>query len=416
MKSPVFAPTLLAVALVAILAGSALAQAPTPAPKAQAAEKELAQAQAELARAATRVAELSRAHAAPAIHLDQRVIRRPVLGVLLAPDPEAGARITGVTPDGAAAKAGVKSGDRLLSVDGTPVSGADADQRVAKARELLGDLDTKTPIRLGYSRDGRDAVLSVAPEINERVFVWNGEIPEALGDPMFLHGDLQDLANIDIDIKAIQHDLPPGVAPQMRTEIMRLGAHGPCKDKPCNFPMLVEAFRWNGLNLAAVDAQLGRYFGTDKGVLVLSAGEDLAGLQPGDVIRKVDGKAVTSPREAMDALRTKPADSTVAVEYLRDRQTATAQIKVPKAMPLRIPVPPTPPAPPAAPRPPSAARPPQSPSAPAPMARTERRVVIDDDGKAQVWVDSDEHAPPPPPMPPEPPTPPASQSAPLDEN
>ena len=45
--------------------------------------------------------------------------------------------------------------------------------------------------------------------------------------------------------------------------------------------MLAEAFRWNGLNLASVDAKLGRYFGTDRGVLVLSSGPDLAGLQAG---------------------------------------------------------------------------------------------------------------------------------------
>lgn len=415
MKSPGFAPTLLAATLVAILAGSAFAQSPAPAPKARAADTELAQARAELARAAKRVAELSgAAHAtAPAVRIDQRIIRRPVLGVILSPDPAAGVRITGVTPDSPAAKAGVRSGDRLLSVDGTPVSGTDADQRVARARELLRDLDTGTPVRLGYLRDGRSATLDVTPEINERVFVWNGDAPEAPGNPTFLEGDLQDLAGVEIDINRIQHDLPPGVAPQMRTEIMRLGANGPCKDQPCNLPMLVEAFRWNGLNLASVDAQLGRYFGTDKGVLVISAGEDLAGLQPGDVIRKVDGKAVATPREAMDALRAKPAESVVKVEYLRDRQDASAQVKVPKAMPLRIPVPPAPPAPPAPPRPPAAAGSPP-PAAPAPVTRTERRVVIvDDSGKRRTWLDDGRHAPPPPPpVPPAPPAPPAPPSAP----
>ena len=89
--------------------------------------------------------------------------------------------------------------------------------------------------------------------------------------------------------------------------------------------MLAEAFRWNGLNLAAVDAQLGRYFGTSEGVLVLSTGKDLDGLQAGDVIRKIGGKPVTHPREAMDALRAQPADAKVSVDYLRDRVTATAR-------------------------------------------------------------------------------------------
>ena len=420
MKPTGFAPTLLAAALIAV---GATAQTPAPAPaaKALAADKELAQARAELARAAKRVAELSGTmHAtAPIARFEQQLIRRPVLGVLLAPDPEAGVRITGVTPDGAAAKAGVKSGDRLLSVDGTPLADADADLRVTKARKLLGSLDTGTPVKLGYARGGRNATLSVTPQVNERVFVWNGEAPRALEAPMFLGGDMQSLAGIDIE--TLRHDLPPGVAPQLRTEIIRLGADNLCKDKPCNLPMLVEAFRWNGLNLASVDAQLGRYFGTDRGVLVLSAGEDLSGLQPGDVIQRIDGKTVATPREAMDALRARPADSAVAVEYLRDRRSANAQVKVPKAMPLRIPVPPTPPAPPP---PPAAARPPAPPPpVPAPVAQVERRVVIvDNNGTTRTWVDrgDDAQAPPPPappqaPMPPEPPVPPPALPAPEED-
>lgn len=417
MKPTGFAPTLLAAALLAV---GATAQ--TPAPEAQAADKELAQARTELARAARRVAELSGAtHAtAPMVHFEQQLIRRPVLGVLLAPDPEAGVRITGVTPDGAAAKAGVKSGDRLLSVDGTLLADADADLRVAKARKLLGSLDTGTPVKLAYARNGRNATLSVTPQVNERVFVWNGEAPRALATPMSPGGGVHELASIDIE--TLRHALPPGVAPQLRTEIIRMGADDLCKDKPCNLPMLVEAFRWNGLNLASVDAQLGRYFGTDRGVLVLSAGEDLSGLQPGDVIQRIDGKAVATPREAMDALRARPADSAVAVEYLRDRRTANAQVKVPKAMPLRIPVPPTPPAPPAPPPPPSAAHPP-APPAPAPMAQVERRVVmVDDNGTTRTWVDQgdDAQAPMPPvppqaPMPPQPPAPPPALPTPEED-
>ena len=114
---------------------------------------------------------------------------------------------------------------------------------------------------------------------------------------------------------------------------------------------LADAFRWNGLNLASLDAQLGRYFGTDRGVPVLSTGAALRQLQAGDVILRVDGKAVDSPRAVMETLRDKPEDSTVPVDYLRDRNTGSAQIKVPKAM-LFPPMPPVPPKPPTPPTPP----------------------------------------------------------------
>src|SRR3546814_6262145 len=79
----------------------------------------------------------------------------------------------------------------------------------------------------------------------------------------------------------------PGVPPKVRHEIIRIGPGTACKGKDCGTPALMSAFRWNGLNLATVDKQLGRYFGTDHGVLVLSNGE-LAGLQAGDVIQRID--------------------------------------------------------------------------------------------------------------------------------
>src|SRR3546814_16524037 len=85
----------------------------------------------------------------------------------------------------------------------------------------------------------------------------------------------------------------------------------------------MSAFRWNGLNLATVDKQLGRYFGTDHGVLVLSSG-DLAGLQAGDVIQRIDGKAVASPREAMAAMGDKPGGTTGSIGYLRERKIGRA--------------------------------------------------------------------------------------------
>jgi membrane-associated protease RseP (regulator of RpoE activity) len=139
-------------------------------------------------------------------------------------------------------------------------------------------------------------------------------------------------------------------------------------------PAFAEAFRWNGLNLASVDNSLGRYFGTDRGVLVLSTGE-LAGLQAGDVIQKIDGKAVDTPREAMDVLHDKPADALVLVEYLRDRKVASTRVKVPKAMPFRVPLPPPPPAAPAAPRAPIA---PPTPPPPPAAASTDDVVILRD--------------------------------------
>jgi membrane-associated protease RseP (regulator of RpoE activity) len=281
--------------------------------------------------------------------IERRVVRKPVVGVLLAPDPQSGVRIAGVTPDSAAAKAGLRSGDRIVSIDGKQVLGSNGELRVDNARKLLGKLDTKIPVRLGYLRDGRNGVASVTPQIGEHVIA----LPGMGRDMQFAiprirkHVD----GSIQIDGDSIEGRLP-GVAPKIRRELIRIGPDGDCKGEHCKLPMLAEAFRWNGLNLASVDPQLGRYFGTDRGVLVLSTGPELVGLQAGDVIHKVDGKAVDTPREAMAALRAKPADTLVAIDYLRDRKPGSAKVKVPEALPLRVPMPPRPPKPPAAPAPP----------------------------------------------------------------
>lgn len=347
MKSIHAKPVALAAALGLLLAGAtAGAQEARPAAKANpATEAELATAHKALERAAKRVAELSRqlGHDTDGHRIERRVVRKPVLGVLLAPDEQAGVRIAGVTPDSAAAKGGLRSGDRVISIDNHQLLGSSGELRVENARKLLGKLDTKTPVRLAYVRDGRNGVATVTPKLDQQVFLLRGDAPMAFG-----HNAL----------------LPPGVAPKIHRELIRIGPGGDCKGDDCKLPMLAEAFRWNGLNLASIDAQLGRYFGTERGVLVLSTGPELAGLQPGDVIRKVDGKAVDSPREAMEALRGKPADSMVAIDYLRDRKPASTKVKVPEALPLRVPMPPLPPRPPkpaAAPVPPAPPAPPPPP-------------------------------------------------------
>ena len=111
--------------------------------------------------------------------IEHRVVRKPVVGVLLAPDPQSGVRIAGVTPDSAAAKAGLRSGDRIVSIDGTQVLGSSGELRVENARKLLGDLDTKTPVKLAYLRDGRNGVANVTPQMGERVIM----LPGMDGDP-----------------------------------------------------------------------------------------------------------------------------------------------------------------------------------------------------------------------------------------
>ena len=409
MKAPKFAPTLLAGALLAALP----AAAQTDAKQDAATRKELAEAQAELQRAAKRLAELT-----GEIKLDENRIvlprtivqdmARPVIGVVLAPDQTAGVRIRGVTPNSAAANAGLKAGDRLVSVGGSEILGDTPQLRVDNARRLLGKLEEDKPVKIGYARDGRTTTISVTPKTSQNVFVFNGDDAPAEFSGLV---DIKTLPDGSLSIEADQVAIGKRLEALDRTmpNIERIVRNvvvpgSDCKGKDCDkrIAPLAEAFRWSGLNLATVDPQLGRYFGADTGVLVVSSSDELQGLQAGDVIQKIDGKPVTTPREAMAALRAKPADSNIDVEFLRDRKSQRTSIKAPKAMPFRFAVPPAPPAPPAAPRTGAAPTPPAPPAAP--VVRSERRVVtIDKDGKRHEWIDNGDGDLPPPPAPPAPP-------------
>lgn len=384
-----------------------------------------------------------------------RLGRKPVVGVLFAPDPAGGVRIAGVTPDGAAARAGMRSGDRLLRIAGKPIAGDTPEARVDNARLQLQEIDDKTAVKLTYARDGRESTVSVTPKLDERIMVFLDDrtMMRPGGDVIVRRIDGRteiQAESVDVETLGDGQGLAMGATPQIHvfrgdgagqrpgerrviriecrdgdaecrkraeTRIGRpLPAFGDadairsasvfrfdCKPgENCDMgrQRLAEAFRWNGLNLASVDAQLGRYFGTDTGVLVLSTGPALGQLQAGDVIRRVDGKTVDTPRAVMDALRDKPADSTVAVEYLRDRVAADIQLKVPKAMSF----PAMPPIPSAPPHPPRAGAAPHAPGA---AELTHRRiVVVDKDGQMQTWEDDGNGAVPMPSAPPAPAVPP----------
>ena len=166
------------------------------------------------------------------------------------------------------------------------------------------------------------------------------------------------------------------------SKLVEIGERGSLEDRH-----YIRRFIANGTEFILV--------GCENGVLVLSVGEELAGLQAGDVIRKVDGKPVTTPRDVTQALRDKPEDAKVAVEYLRDRQTRTSTVTVPKAAAFRFP---------------STSRVVVKPRATeaagkAPTVVERRRVmIVDQDGKVQTFEDDDSDAPLPPP-PPAPPVP-----------
>lgn len=326
--------------------------------------QELAEAREQLAAAAARVAELSREHGRHVVEFRSASRRRPMVGVVLGSNADKGVAIQAVTPDGPAARAGLRSGDVITRIEDTALDAPAAEARIAAAQRALAGLEAGQQVRVTYEREGRRAQAVLTADLLSPVALM-ADIGALQGlGALGRLGDLEGLgAGLDIDIERIRSDVAEGLVDVEK----RLRVIGPIIADSVRF----DAWRWQGLRLAALDPDLGRYFGTDEGVLVLKAeGQGLAGLQGGDVIERVNGEPVRTPRDAMARLSDAEPGEKVSLSLLRDRRrnelSLTAPDKPDLSRLLVPPMPPEPPAPPPAPRAPELPAPPQPPAPPPP--------------------------------------------------
>jgi hypothetical protein len=232
----------------------------------------------------------------------------------------------------------------LIAIDGRKLAGEDAG-------DALHDLKIGQGVKLTVMHDGKSREVALKAERREP-FVFS----DAFGKGGLLPPDFDHRIQLKVhDAMNRAHD----------------GMH--------ELRLLTP---WWGLNLSALNPDLGAYFGTDKGVLVLSADADsYKGLKSGDVLQEVGGHAVNRPEDALRLLRDAPAGSEVKMQVLRQRKPLTLSLKAPEFKGIFVPPPPpAPPAPPAMPAPPA---PPTPAALPAPRAMP---------------------APPAPPAPPPPPS------------
>jgi S1-C subfamily serine protease len=225
--------------------------------------------------------------------------RRARLGIkvnLQARDTDSlGAYVESVTPNGPAAKAGLQSGDVITRLNGQSVLAGgsaerDGDQRQSlpglRLIELAARLEPADTVQVEFLR-GKDRrtvpVVSEEEPVAMRFFRQRGMED---GMPMPAAGML---------------DLGPGG----RFEFM---AGSPLAD----------------LELAPLNPDLGQYFGTTDGVLVIRAPEDSSlGLKGGDVVQAVDGRKPASPAHLLRILRSYDRGETFKLDILRNRRRAT---------------------------------------------------------------------------------------------
>jgi predicted metalloprotease with PDZ domain len=356
---------LAAAMIAALMPGVVVAQTPDEA----ALRKELNEARSALAAARERVSEIStRLGEDRVVQIHRINDKRPMLGFVLGANEAKGVRLDAVTPDSPAARAGLRSGDVLTAIDGQAIQGEYAAERIGDAQRRLGGLKDQQPVVIAYEREGKPAQVTATAELmSPFAFLHDLDVPSAKQWTESI--ERIDFDQLEADIGRSMSEL--GKLSELGDIERRIRVIGPLIDETIRF----DAWRWQGLRLASLDADLGRYFGAQQGVLVLKAeGDSLAGLKSGDVIQSVDGESVGEPREAMRMLAEADPGETIALDVLRDRRRIDLTLTAPEKpdvfkmiAPPPPPVPPAPPAPPAG--APSAPPPPPPPDAvPAPSA------------------------------------------------
>lgn len=223
-------------------------------------------------------------------------------------EPE-GLRVTGVTPGGPADRAGLRAGDLLVRFNGvrlassmtggppTPDGASPAVLNFITLASRLSEGDTAT-----FQLRRADAVRTVSL-LPTRATLHLMESQLQSLDPLgrvAVSGQTGTLASAYRTSPRREPRLPDTI--RARTQVY-LGS--PSYD----------------LQLAPMNPQLGRYFGIDDGVLVISVPDGSAfPLQGGDVVVALDGRRPESPIHLLRILQSYSPGEPIQFDVLRDRR------------------------------------------------------------------------------------------------
>lgn len=208
-----------------------------------------------------------------------------------------GAYVDAVTPNGPAANAGIRSGDIIIKVDGKSVLTGESPSR--DDRESLPGLRL---IELAAALEPHDTIPVEFRRGRERrtVTVVTGD------EPTVVFRGRPGAAAFDFRYPAEGRLVLPG--------------EGAVAEGPLLYGPLAN------LELAPLNPDLGQYFGTTTGVLVISVPRDFElGLKGGDVVLAVDGRKPESPSHLLRILRSYRDSETFKLDVLRNRKRVVVQ-------------------------------------------------------------------------------------------
>lgn len=238
-------------------------------------------------------------------------LRRAHLGMtvnLLAGDTDRyGVLINSVSPNGPADRAGIRSGDIVVALadesllDDEHAVTADDGSSVPGLRliSLASKLDPDDTINVELRRGDRTLRLSLVTE-SWPTMVSEWRTPEGAWGVRFGEDSLL--------VELERH------MPRVRTRVLGSGRSLFFVD-----PLF-------DLELAPMNAELGDYFGTTSGVLVISvpAGSGL-GLKGGDVVLAVDGRTTENPAHLHRILRSYRSDERFELSIMRNQERMTVE-------------------------------------------------------------------------------------------
>jgi S1-C subfamily serine protease len=254
--------------------------------------------------------------------------RRARLGIsvnLRARDTDSiGALVSSVTPSGPAAKAGIRSGDVITKLGGTSLLDGQARTNIddsapgLRLTELAARLEPNDTIGVEFRR-GKERKTVRLITGDEPTIMWR--TPD--GGFGYSMGDDEAFRQFQ-DAMRGQSRFDPDDDSQPRYPMSRMGMVHP--DAPMRFAF---GSPLADLELVPLNADLGRYFGTSEGILVISVPADSKlGLKGGDVVLAVDGRQPASASHLLRILRSYEASESFKLDIMRDKRRMTVVGKV----------------------------------------------------------------------------------------
>lgn len=260
----------------------------------------LRQAEESMEEAARRIAEITgeRLSRWEFIERGSERAKKPMIGITIEGNSDSGAvdgvEVIGVTPESAADDAGLRAGDIITAVNGKSMSAKSSEKANKLLSEVMHDVEEGDELKIDYARKDNTGSVALSPKIMQsQAFAWapNGG---------------------NIHIERI-----PGVPDAVREFRFERG-----------FPFGGSA--WGRMELVELNEGLGKYFGTDKGLLVVSAPEaEGIDLQDGDVIHTIDNREPKDVRHAMKILSSYQSGEKLKLGIMRDKKKRTLEIEVP---------------------------------------------------------------------------------------